>query len=402
MFRICVLHRRAQVKPFRERGRFSLVITLAKRQQLTAMPQTYTNKELWQFVLRESGDSWRPDLSHPPPNRSFPVEVTHSLLVGPEPKWDGLRLKLLEILQKGITAWSSLSLLRRRPTVVPIYDDDTTVVIIIGQDTTPAAETNLFQELHSMCCDEGHLALRIELIRGEVAFFNDALGSSYKRKPTIGSSLGATDVDWASGTLGGFVKLRKMEVTMSCALTCHHVLQPAHPSTTTQQVTTMPSPLLSEIGEAIRIDQLARSSSPIHQVTAMSPPFRREIGDAIGVDQPAPKDHLELRSTLSKYANFCQSQINRITGAPADDNDPTFADDREDRLQSVRGKHQECTDHQRLIESADRRFGSIWATSGFLVAPKGFCLDWGVVLVDQDREGRNFVNQALITCHLNR
>lgn len=39
-----------------------------------------------------------------------------------------------------------------------------------------------------MCRDEGHLTLSIELIRGEVLLFTDALNSSYDRRPTIGSS----------------------------------------------------------------------------------------------------------------------------------------------------------------------------------------------------------------------
>ena len=166
------------------------------------MPHTYTNEELWQFVFREKGQTGRWDVGCPPPNQTFPIEPNHPLLVGSEPMWDGLRLKLLEVLQESSVVWSSLSLLRRRPTVEPIYDDHTTVVIVIGRDTTPAAETHLYQKLCSMCLDEGHLTLRTELIRGESIRFTNATGLSYDRQPIIGSSLGVKGVDWAAGTLG--------------------------------------------------------------------------------------------------------------------------------------------------------------------------------------------------------
>lgn len=70
------------------------------------------------------------------------------------------------------------------------------------------------------------------------------------------------------------------------------------------------------------------------------------------------------------------------------------------RLQSSKKKHQEYMDQQHLIGVAERRFASVWATSGLSVGPKGFWLGWGVVLVDEGRKGLNLTNQASITCYL--
>ena len=82
------------------------------------------------------------------------------------------------------------------------------MVVIIGRDTTPAAENRLYQELHSMRRNENYPSLRTDLIRGGATFLTSAIGLSYDRQPTIGSSLGVRDVNWATGFLGGFIKLR--------------------------------------------------------------------------------------------------------------------------------------------------------------------------------------------------
>ncbi len=364
------LHCKTLNRNLRKRARSSLELISPKRHQGIAMPQTYTNEELWRLVLQEHGQAWRPDLERPARNRTFPIEVNHPLLVGPGPKWETLRLKLLEILHKSNVEWSSISVLRRRPTIQPIYDDDTTVVVVIGQDTTSNAEDHLCQGLHTTCRDEGHPTLRIELLRGKAILFTDVPGPSYQRKPDIGSSLGVRDNNCSAGTLGGFVKLRKNGDILSCALTCHHVLKPASPN----------------------------SADSTQQSTAPTPLPSSETGEAIEVDQPALMDHLELRSTLSDQVEVCEKQIKAITYKPNNGFDP---EEVQPRLELLRKKHQAYADHKRLIESADRRFGRVWETSGYLVTPEGFLLDWGVFLVNEDRLGLNLVSQVSIICVLN-
>lgn len=361
------LHRGTFKRSFRKRTRF----IRSKRHQDIAMPQIYTNEELWRLVLQETNMSWRPDVGHPPPNRTFPIEVNHPLLVGPEPRWETLRLKLFTILHKSTFEWSSLSLLRRRPTMQPIFDDDTTVVVIIGQNTTSSAENHLLQEILNTCRNEGHLTLRIELLRGQAILFTDVPGPIYEQKPSIGSSLGVRNTDWTAGTLGGFIKLRKNGDTLSCVLTCHHVLKPARPF----------------------------SADSTQQSRAFTTPLSSESGEVVGVDQPALMDHLKLWSTLSAQIKICEVKNKTITDKLNDGFDSAEV---QPRLELLTKRHQAYIDHKRLIESADRRFGRIWATSGLSVASKGFCLDWGVVLVDQDRKGLNWVIQVLIIYLLNR
>ena len=56
-------------------------------------------------------------------------------------------------------------------------------------------------------------------------FRGSALQRPYSSQPTLGSSIGL-DV---SGTLGGYLELRKKEQSKVVGFTCHHVLLPQPP-----------------------------------------------------------------------------------------------------------------------------------------------------------------------------
>ena len=53
------------------------------------------------------------------------------------------------------------------------------------------------------------------------------LKQPYRQRPQLGSSISAYDIEGATGTLGGYLKLiMPNNTTKFCALTCHHVLRP--------------------------------------------------------------------------------------------------------------------------------------------------------------------------------
>ena len=52
----------------------------------------------------------------------------------------------------------------------------------------------------------------------------------YKTSPMMGSSISASEIDYASGTFGGYLELFNAHVVKTCGLSCHHVLFPIAPT----------------------------------------------------------------------------------------------------------------------------------------------------------------------------
>ena len=242
----------------------------------------------------------------------------------------------------------------------PIFDDDTTVVVVISDKVSPNAEIYLHDQLLHACRDEGLNTLNVELLRGQAILFADATDLEDSRRLTLGSSLGVSGVDWSAATCGGSITLQKAGVKMSCGLTCHHVLRPA------------PS-----------------SSSLIQLSIATSTPISSDSGEVIVVDHPALMDHLELLTCLSSLIRSVEDRMEPQT-------DGIDCSEYEPRKEALKKKYQALTDQKRTAEETNLRCGCVWASSGLSVAQDGFGLDWGVILVDKEREGLNLVTFTLI------
>ena len=73
------------------------------------------------------------------------------------------------------------------------------------------------------CCDsENCPEVQVHVEVGKT-FRGSTLQRPYSSQPALGSSIGLGDV---SGTLGGYLELRKKGQSMVVGFTCHHVLLP--------------------------------------------------------------------------------------------------------------------------------------------------------------------------------
>ena len=152
-------------------------------------------------VAKADGDFRFVDLSSPivPPLRSFAIEASHPLIKS----WPLIRARIMTILDQSKINWSSLGVLRRRQ-VLEQGDDDTTLVLVVKKGNKNEVVESVEEEIYQVCKSTGNAGLFVEILEGEITQFN---GIEYEVKASGGSSLSPTEVDYTTGTLGGYVRL---------------------------------------------------------------------------------------------------------------------------------------------------------------------------------------------------
>lgn len=311
---------------------------------------------------RTSG--WRvslPDDDDPFPLRqSFAIEQNHPLI----PIWPKLRHDILAILEAGVYEWSALEVFRRRYHYECPSVDDTTVIVTAKKDDE-RSWTELAASIHRTCCKHGQTQLWVELVDGKVARFGTSL-ADYAVKARMGSSIGLHGNDSETGTMGGYLLLKKAGSDDAfCALTCHHTLCP------------------QQQGEA----------EPAASLVGVMKP-----DENLRIEQPGGMDHIDAMKKHEAGLNDTEKDIRE----KKNEIDQGIVSERAFQYIAIAEEHK-CIWEEQLAaaQNFDRRFGHVFATSGHRKAAEGMALDWGLVLVNEARKGQNRVSDSLIQVSLN-
>lgn len=304
-------------------------------------------------MMEVSGQSWRLDSTTHGiplgPMRTFAIEPSHPLV----PEWGPLRNEILAALDRSQVEWLALEVFRRRRTIQPVAGEEDTTILITGRRVGNTRWRDLDQIVREICALHGQGHLRIELVEGAIARYT-LPSLPYETASRMGSSIGPAGVNWAAGTLGGYVTLSCTgHKDISCALTCHHVLRP-----------------------------VSEASEPV-----MSP------DPTLRIEQPAAKDFEE---DLERLSSVIASQQAHIEGLEAQIEAGWVTESRIQGLEVMRRRAAGLAAMQATKASFDRSFGSIFGTSGYRTASKGCALDWGIVQVDSRRLGPNEVCSTVL------
>jgi hypothetical protein len=109
------------------------------------------------------------------------------------------------ILDKSGIKWSTLGVLRRRQ-VFRQGDDDTTVILVVDKENEDKVVEEIEEDIYEVCKSTGQAGLFVEILKGKTTRFNR---TEYEVRAQGGSSLGSSEVNYATGTLGGYVKLKR-------------------------------------------------------------------------------------------------------------------------------------------------------------------------------------------------
>lgn len=270
--------------------------------------------------------------------------------------------------------WRAIEVFHRRRTLQPSPEgiDDTTVLVTIEKGADDNHRAILARSIKAICKTHGQPTLQVEVLEGLVTRLASPM-HPHMKSPTPGSSIGVAGLDWSSGTLGGYVTLRSSstEERVLCALTCHHVLRPT------------------------RTIQAAASSPP------PSPPYDCKL-DVVGryhpaIENPDPSLKVQQPSTADHHT-ACKALTSQLAGTDAriarhEKNLEMGMESAAGRrgLEVARGRRETYQRLQAEIDSLDCNLGHVWATSGYRTAAAGCAIDWGLVRVDERREGYNEV-----------
>jgi hypothetical protein len=128
-----------------------------------------------------------------------PDKASHLLIQS----WPPIRAQILTILDQSGIRWSSLGVLRRRQ-VRKQEDDDATIVLVVKKGNTGEIVESVEEGIYQVCRSTGNAGLSVEISEGEITQFSRV---KYEVKASGGSSISPTEVDYTSGTLGGYIKL---------------------------------------------------------------------------------------------------------------------------------------------------------------------------------------------------
>lgn len=186
-------------------------------------------------------------------------------------------------LERSPVKWCALEVFRRRPTNQRASAKDDTTVIVRGWKTDQRSWEALLSTVRGICRDHGKPTLHVGLIDGYVARFAPSSYVSYEAIPEIGSSLSVAGLDWASGTLRGYVDLCQAgKNPVHCALTYHHVLRPTRPQNHNPA------------------NAAAVAYDPALHVKEVYHPAIKAPDSALRVEQPSLSDHINTSNILAE------------------------------------------------------------------------------------------------------
>ncbi|KAI9773303.1 MAG: hypothetical protein M1839_002163 [Geoglossum umbratile] len=296
------------------------------------------------------GSAWREEILNPPhasPMLTFPIEEDHPLI----PAWHGIKLAILQTLQGSKINWTALEVFRRRETTKPTIEDTTVLLTITGdtQDVDAADNDpqlrNIRERIFAICLKNGHGYVHVETIYGR-AYRNVSLDLPFKKEGQLGASIGIGN---SSGTLGGYVALSiGNNPPKVYGLTCHHVVRP------------------NEIGGLL--------------------PYSEENKQNL-VFQPSSVDmedtFAEYKAAIAMTSSLIARHEKSISDGMATENTYRYL---EDQL-AIKSRNEGTLS---AAQSFDSKFGTIHATSGFLISKRRNCsVDWALVEVDKHRQGSN-------------
>ncbi|KAI9784443.1 MAG: hypothetical protein M1839_002099 [Geoglossum umbratile] len=303
-----------------------------------------------QEVTIAEGDSRFAVLSNPTPPRlySFAIEASHPLTRS----WPLIRSRVLTILGQSRIRWSSLGALRRRQTSRQA-GDDTTVVLVVEKGNNMEIVEKVEEGIYQACCSAGNPELFVEVLVGGVIRFAKP---KYEVKASGGSSLSLTEVDYASGSLGGYVRLMGANGSRVFALSCHHVIMPASLDTPNEY----PAAVAPGQGHHIRVSQ----PSVLGRAEHISMLEKEELRHGGNVKR--------LREQV-EYEPWRVRELEMM----------------EDMVRITSNKLQTALDF-------DPHFGTVFATSGYKISATRRCsLDWALVDISDTRRGENKVPEMM-------
>ncbi|KAI9759457.1 MAG: hypothetical protein M1840_003267, partial [Geoglossum simile] len=218
--------------------------------------------------------------------------------------------------------------------------------------------------VYEICKSTGNAGLFVEILEGEITQFNR---TDYEVKARGGSSLSPTEVDYTTGTLGGYVKLAGVNGSRVFAVSCHHVIMPNRYDNQYffhYFASRIPNPSVLDFqlispdqGHDIRISQPSTSA---HGKYMREQHLSQE---SIKQDIRQLEEEIESKPRTTKRLERAKDTLHRVQN-----------------------------DFQTALEF-DRHCGTVFATSGYTSSTRiGCALDWALVDVQSTRRGGNEVH----------
>ncbi len=326
------------------------------------------------------------------PVRSFAIESTHQIV----PHWPTIRAQLHGVFQELGFQWSSLRILHRRQTMAPREGlDDTTLVMAADKaywgETPQTVLEDCFKIVKSITGSEIWIELINDRAKRSANEDDEDIEPerfSHNVKPLPGSSIGVRDLDWSSGTLGGYMELVDGKGgRIPCCLTNHHVLRPSRIN---------PPP---ESEAKPKYDEELNIAGKLHE--AVNQPKR-----PLTVDAPAMIDKARTLKYIRSYIERLEKkygfyEAKATTGIERD----------VQRFAECKATLEGLKKEELRIENFDLSLGTLVASSGYRRSSRTRgALDWAIVTLNKDRVGQNSVscpyhntppplcNKRLISC----
>lgn len=284
---------------------------------------------------------------------SFAIAPDHPVVA----IWPALRDDILAVFEQFQVHWSALNVFHRRREVTSQKDDATILINALFTEEEDWYETKA--AIFALCQKHYQPGLQVELINGMISRLGGQADEEYKTIPDTGSSTGPAGVDWASGTLGGFLQLRRpTDSPMTCGITCHHVLRPSMPRTIN-----VPSQDTARPTSQKRLDSTCE---------AIETPQPRLM-----VTQPSDKNFKEAFEYLSTHIRSLDEAIAKAKA------DISF---KEQRLERIVEDRKELRKERDRIESFDRSFGyGVFESNDDCFAQGRPVRDEGMIRLDCER-----------------
>ena len=306
----------------------------------------------------------------PLPVLTFGIESSHPLI----PVWPRLKPKIILALDESRIAWSSVGVFRRRQTIEP-RDEDTTITVTAERSKGHWSLAR--SRIHSICQENGYPHLTVEMISGTI-YRGIVQPLPYNTRPCEGSSIGLSQVNLSAGTMGGLVQLKKeVEVTKTCAMTCHHVLQP------TKLDATIGKPAEQQPKGRVLFSTNIGNTSYLEIIGKYHDKIPIGNKATIPVSQPSIKDKQETMEDLRTLINFWTNRINQLQEANVG---PRTEIGFKVAVESKTQLENQLRDEMEF----DTDFGIVLATSGYKISKRSNCsIDWGLAEVKESRVGNN-------------
>ncbi|KAI9676543.1 MAG: hypothetical protein M1817_000702 [Caeruleum heppii] len=269
----------------------------------------------------------------PPTLRTHVIGKRHAITS----LWEStLKSPVMKMVRNFTADWQAVEVFRRGYS--DNADDCEATVLVTSLERVAIAEWEpVLRAIQALCREVCREPIEAEVLYGTVERYTSDF---WQTRPGMGCSIGLQDGS-RSGTVGGFLELKRDGDIRLVAVTCHHVVSSGVPA----------------LG-----------------------PYDEEGGTA--VSQPAQSDHKRELAILEENIN----DINTQKAAKIE-------------LTGGFGLERYLAQTAKIVDmwktkvakgtSFSLRYGRVFATSGLRVNSRGASVDWGLVLPDSSRVGKN-------------